>query len=165
MGIGDRIKAVRLKRGLTQKQLGELCGMADSAIRRYESGRGNPTEKTIQRIADALLIRVSDLVDPLAYDLGFKEGSDAEEWQNRLIDEFWKKEGYTYSDCEINLINVFSGLDDAGQGKVVEYAKDLLPKHRRQESPEPPPAPPEGKDTPAPPEGTEGPQKPPKKES
>ena len=54
MGIGEQIKAARLKQGLTQKQLGELCGMADSAIRRYESDRGNPTEKTIQRIALAL---------------------------------------------------------------------------------------------------------------
>ncbi len=54
MGIGERIKAARIERGLTQKQLGELCGMADSAIRRYESDRGNPTEKTIWRIASAL---------------------------------------------------------------------------------------------------------------
>ena len=54
MSIGSNIKRIRLARGLTQKQLGELCGMADSAIRRYESDRGNPTEKTLNRIANAL---------------------------------------------------------------------------------------------------------------
>lgn len=54
MSIGTRIKSLRLEKGLTQKQLGDLCGMADSAIRRYESDKGNPTEKTINRIADAL---------------------------------------------------------------------------------------------------------------
>ena len=54
MSTGERIRAIRMKRGQTQKQLGDLCGMADSAIRRYESGRGNPTEKTLQRIAAAL---------------------------------------------------------------------------------------------------------------
>ncbi len=54
MVTGELIKAARIKRGLTQKQLGDLCGMADSAIRRYESGKGNPTQKTIQRIAAAL---------------------------------------------------------------------------------------------------------------
>lgn len=54
MSVGDKIRSTRKERGLTQKELGSLCGMADSAIRRYESNRGNPTEKTLQRIADAL---------------------------------------------------------------------------------------------------------------
>lgn len=54
MTTGELIKAMRIEKGLTQKQLGDLCGMADSAIRRYESGRGNPTEKTLKRIAKAL---------------------------------------------------------------------------------------------------------------
>lgn len=61
MPIGSRIKSLRLQKGLTQKELGDLCGMADSAIRRYESDRGNPTEKTLRRIADALGVSVSHL--------------------------------------------------------------------------------------------------------
>ena len=56
METGELIKAARKSRGLTQKQLGDLCGMADSAIRRYESGKGNPTQKTLQRIASALQV-------------------------------------------------------------------------------------------------------------
>lgn len=54
MNLGERIRSLRLERGLTQKELGERCDMADSAIRRYESNRGNPTQKTIERIATAL---------------------------------------------------------------------------------------------------------------
>jgi len=54
MTIGENIKRLRKEQGLTQKELGDLCGMADSAIRRYESDRGNPTEKTLTRIASAL---------------------------------------------------------------------------------------------------------------
>ena len=56
METGELIKAARKSRGLTQKQLGDLCGMADSAIRLYESGKGNPTQKTLQRIASALQV-------------------------------------------------------------------------------------------------------------
>ena len=48
--------------GLTQAQLGARCGMADSAIRRYESGRGNPTINTLERIATALDIPVGELI-------------------------------------------------------------------------------------------------------
>ena len=35
MSVGENIKRIRKEKGLTQKQLGELCGLADSAIRRY----------------------------------------------------------------------------------------------------------------------------------
>lgn len=59
--IGARIREIRQRKGLTQKQLGELCGMADSAIRRYESGRAEPKIKTIETIADALQVNLSEL--------------------------------------------------------------------------------------------------------
>ena len=62
MNIGERIRSLRAELGLTQKELGERCGMADSAIRRYESNRGNPTQETIQRIAAALGVSVADLL-------------------------------------------------------------------------------------------------------
>ena len=62
MTIGEKIRAARIKKNLTQKQLGHKCGMADSAIRRYESGRGNPTLDTVGRIAEALDLELRDLV-------------------------------------------------------------------------------------------------------
>lgn len=52
--VGDMIKKYRKKRGLTQKQLGELCNIADSNIRKYESGRQNPKYETLERIAAVL---------------------------------------------------------------------------------------------------------------
>lgn len=61
MSIGENIKQFRTKNGLTQKQLGEKCGMADSAIRRYELGKANPKIETLQKIADALDVFVTDL--------------------------------------------------------------------------------------------------------
>lgn len=61
MTIGDNIKKARLKAGLTQKQLGELSGMADSAIRRYENNRANPKKQTIEKISEALKINPTSL--------------------------------------------------------------------------------------------------------
>lgn len=63
MTTGQLIRHYRKKRGLTQKQLGDKCGMADSAIRRYESDRGNPTIETLAKLADALHIQTWDLFD------------------------------------------------------------------------------------------------------
>lgn len=59
---GDMIRKYRTEKGLTQKKLGELCGIADSAIRRYEAGNANPKIETLQKIADALDIPVNRLL-------------------------------------------------------------------------------------------------------
>lgn len=61
MGTGKNIRYLRLKNGLTQKQLGEKCGMADSAIRRYELEKANPKIETLQKIANALNVSIADL--------------------------------------------------------------------------------------------------------
>ena len=39
MPTGTKIKEIRKQKGLTQKQLGDLCGIADSNIRKYENGK------------------------------------------------------------------------------------------------------------------------------
>ena len=59
---GDMIRKYRTEKGLTQKKLGELCGIADSNIRKYESGNQNPIIETLQKIADALDIPVNRLL-------------------------------------------------------------------------------------------------------
>lgn len=40
--------------GLTQKQLSERTGIAQSDISKLESGSGNPSLRTLQRLADGL---------------------------------------------------------------------------------------------------------------
>lgn len=62
MSVGEIIKRMRIEKGLTQKQLGHLCGMADSAIRRYENGRANPKNETLQKIASGLGVPLIDLM-------------------------------------------------------------------------------------------------------
>ena len=54
MNCGERIKTARQNAGLTQKQLGEACGIAEPTIRRYELGKLNPKFETLERIAGAL---------------------------------------------------------------------------------------------------------------
>lgn len=83
MEVGDRIRAIRMERGLTQKELGELCGMADSAIRRYESNRGNPTQKTLLKIAKALGVHLRDLSDDSWLEEFEQQHPDANERANR----------------------------------------------------------------------------------
>ena len=60
--LGEEIKKLRRAKGWTQKQLGEKCGMVDSAIRKYELGIMNPKIVNLKRIADALEVPVEVLV-------------------------------------------------------------------------------------------------------
>lgn len=49
-----QVIALRDKRGLTQAQLSERCGVDQGDISRIERGETSPTTRTLQRIADAL---------------------------------------------------------------------------------------------------------------
>lgn len=116
---GDMIRKFRTEKGLTQKELGTLCGMADSAIRRYESGRATPKLETVQKIADALEISVSNLLSfPL---LSNSSQDDIKEWVSSM--------GDTKSD-EIN--ELFEALNEAGQDRAIEQVRliTMIPEYQ-----------------------------------
>lgn len=60
--IGENIVYNRKKLGLTQIDLASSVGIEDSALRRIERGRTNPTVKTLLKIAEVLEVEVSVLV-------------------------------------------------------------------------------------------------------
>ena len=62
MTVGEKIRECRKDKKLSQKQLGERCGIAEPTIRRYELGKLNPKAETLERIANALEVPVSDLL-------------------------------------------------------------------------------------------------------
>jgi len=59
--LGENIKSLRKQKGLTQMDLSAMCNMDKPNIVRIETGRTNPTTKTLKIIADALEVKVSDL--------------------------------------------------------------------------------------------------------
>lgn len=65
MTVGENIKRLRKKNGLTQKKLGELCNpsVSESTIRKYELGLLNPKLETIRKIAKALNVDVWEIIE------------------------------------------------------------------------------------------------------
>lgn len=61
--LGKRIQELRRAKGLTQENLDELTGLQRSYISDVERGARNPSIKNIAKIAKALRIKVSDLID------------------------------------------------------------------------------------------------------
>ncbi len=63
MNTGKKIKLIRTFRGLTQKELGETCGIHEVAIRKYELGKNLPKPEQLRKIAEALNVNVNALVE------------------------------------------------------------------------------------------------------
>jgi len=61
--IGINIQEKRKELGVKQVDLANSIGMEDSALRRIESGRTNPTIKTLLKISIALGVQVEDLLN------------------------------------------------------------------------------------------------------
>lgn len=63
---GEKIRHLRLEQNLTQKALANKCGMYESQIRKYETGKANPKIETLQKIADALNVPINELRSDIA---------------------------------------------------------------------------------------------------
>ena len=61
--MAAKIKALRERRGLTQEQLAEKAGIGRSYLARLETARQDPTLSTLEKLAKALGVKVSTLVD------------------------------------------------------------------------------------------------------
>lgn len=61
--MATRIIALRKRRGLTQEQLAEKAGVGRSHLARLETARQDPTLSTLEKIAKALGVKVSKLIE------------------------------------------------------------------------------------------------------
>lgn len=68
MAIGDKIKKIRVKRDMTQRDLGLAIGFnertADVRMAQYESGTRVPKEAVIAKIAEVLKVNADYLMAP-----------------------------------------------------------------------------------------------------
>lgn len=109
MPIGENIKKARLAAGLTQKELADKCGIADSAVRKYESGRVVPKLPMIKKIADALNVFITDLTGSTA---GPSFESDLERYAYRLGQKIAGAGAKTYGEYIENQYRVWLQYED-----------------------------------------------------
>lgn len=61
--VGQTIRYYRLMAGWSQTKLAEMAGISVISVRRYEEETGEQTIKTLRKIADALGVPVTELMD------------------------------------------------------------------------------------------------------
>ena len=61
--LAKRIKELRIQRGMSQEFLAEESGLSLRTIQRIENGQSNPTGESLKRLANALQVIPSELID------------------------------------------------------------------------------------------------------
>lgn len=129
MIIGENIKTIRKEKGLTQKRLGELCGIAESNIRKYENGKQNPKLQTLAKIAAALDVKVNDLLESPLYDSpiynAFKTSGSLNDNLARDFINMKLTEGIDWKPIDIEMVKIFKKLNEIGQAKAIERVEEL----------------------------------------
>lgn len=64
MTVGEKIRYFRTIQKLSQKELAQMSGMSEPALRNYELGNRKPSEKNLKRIAEALGVNVYAISAP-----------------------------------------------------------------------------------------------------
>jgi transcriptional regulator with XRE-family HTH domain len=59
ISIIEAIKVRRASLNITQEGLSDLSGVALGALKRFESGKGNPTLSTLKKLSDALGLEIT----------------------------------------------------------------------------------------------------------
>lgn len=62
MAFSEKLKALRLKNGLTQDELGEKLYLSRTSISHYEQGKFEPNIETIIAVADLFNITTDELL-------------------------------------------------------------------------------------------------------
>lgn len=61
--LGNRIKQLREQKKMSQQELASACDFEKSNMSRIEAGNTNPTYYTLVKVAQALDIKLSELMD------------------------------------------------------------------------------------------------------
>jgi len=108
MNAGEKLKELRLKKGYTLEQLGDIVGVGKSTIRKWEQGMiANIKTDKVQKLADALDI------DPVYI---------VELYGGTIIERFTEPD---LTRQEARLLAYYRGLSAASQKKVNERIDEL----------------------------------------
>ena len=115
MKLGQEIKRLRLERGYTQQQLGELLGVQKSAVQKYEKG----TVKNLKQETLSKLCKIFDVSPAVFMDAIYDTDKLSREVQ--VLEEL----SMLFGNQTVELLESFTALNQQGKAKLYAYARDL----------------------------------------
>ena len=83
MNIGDKVRELREKAGMTQEELADLMGVQRNTVWRWENNRAGLRGENIQRMSSVLNVDASELI-PLNSDVSIQEKMKPESKRGEL---------------------------------------------------------------------------------
>lgn len=139
MDFSENLKKARKAAGMKQIELSEKAGISVNAVRLYEAGKTVPNLDTLAKLARAMGLYASDLIDD-------------DQWKNVPMGpgDAWTAESTPQQNKqEARLLQHFRTLNDDGQTVAVDRVEELaqIPKYQRaQNAPQDAPAAPDDKE-------------------
>ena len=99
--IGKRIRALRLERGLSQTELGNLLGVTFQQIQKYEKGANRVAAGRLQRVAESLDVPIT-----------FFYSGNAEQSESAESDSVDVGLGFLETAGAVRLVRAFSRIQD-----------------------------------------------------
>lgn len=115
MKLGSELKRLRLERGYTQQQLGDMIGVQKSAIQKYEKG----TVKNLKQETISKLCRIFD-VSPAVF-LDDLYDTDQLSREVRLLEEL----SILFGNQAVDILESYHKLNQQGKAKLQTYARDI----------------------------------------
>ncbi|HBA46329.1 MAG TPA: hypothetical protein DCZ91_00710 [Lachnospiraceae bacterium] len=138
MSIGKNIQNIRKEKGMTLQQIANIMGCSPQLISQYENGKRIPKLKTIRKIATALGVYISDLVDDWSK---FSQEEIIDDFSDKVTDALKNATVNTstsYGDPEKSerMDRLFNMLNDTGQDKAIEHIELLtkVPEYRKEDN-------------------------------
>jgi transcriptional regulator with XRE-family HTH domain len=88
LALGRRLKSLRVRRGLSQTALGEVLGVSFQQIQKYERGAHRIRVSQLRRLADALAVPATELLEIPRTDSGAIADMIDTRVARRLMDAF-----------------------------------------------------------------------------
>lgn len=126
MDIGNNIKRIRMKKNITQKELGaRLGGITQQQIGQWENGNKNPKLETMQKIATALEVSLSDII-------GIEEFNKIIETKSRIKHQI---DNGIITTLPSSLLDNYSKLNDTGKREADKRVQELteIPRYTQKE--------------------------------
>lgn len=89
----ERLKEIRQRRGITQRELALRCGISDVQVSRYENEKMEPSLTNLELISQQLQVSVDYLLDMTA-DPNKQYGNESLDANESAILEVYRREGW-----------------------------------------------------------------------
>ena len=118
MTVGEKIKKLRLERGLTQEELGDVLGVKKAAVQKYESGQ-------VQNLKQSTIKKLCEVFNKYPDYFIFDDFDNDLEAQLRKEVEFVQIIEKKYGKEVVGIFEIVIELNDDSKKKVSDYVNDI----------------------------------------